>query len=558
MRVNRRTVLGGAAAIAGVAASARAATRKEGGGRAQAKALEALEPYIEQHRADWGLPGMTACMVSRSGFAGFVMSGWADVDRRVAVGPDHLFQIGSISKMMAALAISSLIDEGKLEPQARVKDLLPGLPVRGGEKITLQDLLNHTSGLPGNPPLIVDGGLWTGHAPGAHWLYSNTGYQIVGLIAAQADGRPFPDCVEARVLRPLGLTQSVGGLRVADRERYARGYEPSCSDRPKMRPGPMTQAPWVDSDNAAGCIAMTAHDMSRFLRFLLDLAGGNGAPILSDLAAQKFLADPADAPGWRAGAKYGNGVARLEIDGRNYLHHTGGMVSFSSSLHVDPEAGVAAFASSNVHYGLAYRPRDVTIYACKLLHAAESGAAAPSPAPTRAVVDKPEQYAGVFTAANGDSFEIVADKDLVVLRRGAREAKMQAAGEDYFACDEPQFEITGLKFDLENEKAIRAWAGDVEYASNPSNGYRPPAPPELQAFAGRYDNDDRWALPLHLYARDGKLWLDNTEPLTPLANGEWRAGADEWSPERVRFDGVVAGRPQRMLFSGFPFYRRFG
>jgi len=557
MNVNRRTVLGGAAVVAGLAASARASTRKEGGERAHAKALDALEPYVEQHRADWGLPGMTLCMVTRTGFAGYVMSGRADVDRRISVEPDHLFQIGSISKMMAALAIWSLIDDGKLSPDARIKDLLPTVPIRGGDEITLQHLLNHTSGLPGDPPLIVDGGLWTGFAPGSRWLYSNTAYQMIGLIAAQADGRSYPDCVEARVLKPLGMTQSVGSLRVADRERYARGYEPAYSDRPHMRPGLMTPAPWVDSDNAAGCIAATARDMSLFLGFLLALAEGKGAPVISDAAAVKFLADPADAPGWSAGARYGNGVARLAIDGRNYLHHTGGMVSFSSSLHVDPEAGVAAFASSNVHYGLAYRPRDVTIYACKLLHAAESGGVAPSPAPTRPIVDKPQAFAGIFAAASGDKFEIVAEADRLVLRRDGRDTEMQARGDGFFACREPAFEVTGLKVDMEAEKAVRAWAGDIEYAANPSAGYRPLPSPELQALAGRYDSDDRWAGPAYVFARDGKLWL-GTDALAPLKNGEWRAGAEEWSPERVRFDGVVAGRPHRMLYSGFPFYRRFG
>lgn len=123
MRIDRRAVLGGAAIVAGVAASARASTRKEGGGPAHAKSLAALKTYVEMHRADWGLPGMTACAVTKTGFTGFVMSGLADVDRRVRVGPDHLFQIGSISKMLAALAIWSLVDEGKLSPEARVKDL---------------------------------------------------------------------------------------------------------------------------------------------------------------------------------------------------------------------------------------------------------------------------------------------------------------------------------------------------------------------------------------------------------------------------------------------------
>jgi CubicO group peptidase (beta-lactamase class C family) len=555
MNINRRAVLGGAVALTGAAASARAATSVSGGGREQKKAIEALRPYVEEHLAAWGLPGMTVCAVDRSGFTGFVRAGLAHIDREERVSADHRFQIGSISKVMAGLAIWSLIDEGKLSPDARVADLLPGIKIRRGEAITLQHLLNHTAGIASGPPLILDGGHWTSAEAGTHWHYSNTGYEMVGLIAAQADGRPYPECVEARVLKPLGMTASAGGMRVADRDHYAQGYEPAFNERSPVRPGPMAETPWVDSDNAAGCIAATAGDMAKFLRFLLALAEGKGGAVFSDETAVRFLANPADAPGWAKGAKYGNGIAHVEIDGRKYLHHTGGMVSFCSALHADPEAGVAAFASANVHYGMGYRPRNVTIYACNLLRAASTGAPLPAPAPAMAPLEKPERYAGVFTAQNGDAFEVIADEGRLRLKHGERASDMQASGENFFATREEAFAVHGLLFEMENDRAVRAWAGEVEYAAKPSAGYRPPTPGDLRALAGRYDNDDKWAGVVYVYARDGKLWL-GTDAMTPLKGGEWRVG-DERSPERVRFDGVVDGKPRRLLFSGTPFWRRF-
>jgi len=90
-----------------------------------------------------------------------------------------------------------------------------------------------------------------------------------------------------------------------------------------------------------------------------------------------------------------------------------------------------------------------------------------------------------------------------------------------------------------------------------ARGYKPAAPVELRALAGRYDNDDRWWGPVTVVARDGKLFLGNTDALTPLSDGSWRAGSDDWSPERVHFDGVIDGRPTRMMYSGLPFLRRF-
>ena len=554
MEFNRRTFIGGAVVAAGLAAGAEAKPVSTGGGKAHAKAMKALAAYADLHRAAWGIPGMTLAVVTRDGFEGVISSGLADVDKKISVNPDHLFQIGSISKMFTALAAYSLIDEGKLSPDAKLEDALKGLKVRGGRAITLQHLLNHTSGLPADSSIFPAGGLWAGFEPGTNWSYSNSGYQLAGDIASAADGRLYGDMIKARILDKLVMTNSVAGMRIADRHRYAQGYEQALTDRLNPHPSPMTATPWADSDSPAGSIAATAGDMAKFLRFLLDLAEGKGAPVFSDEMAKEFLADPVD--GWGPGAHYGNGVARLEVDGRKYLHHTGGMISFCSALHVDSAAGVAAFASANIHYSLNYRPVRVSTYACELLRAVTEGRAAPAPKPPVIAFEKPEQFAGKFTAADGDNFEIAAvNGDLRLRRKGADNTMQRAAG-SLFATTDPDFAVTGVVVEVENDKAVRAWIGDAEYLVDPSIGFKPPTPDELRALTGRYDNDDRWAGPLYVYARGGALWIGNAEPLTPVGDHEFRLG-EERSPERVKFDGFINGRPNRLVFSGTPYVRRF-
>ncbi len=558
MEINRRHFLGAATLAAGAgvyaATSAARASQAEGGGKAEKRALKAIESYMAEHRAAWGVPGMTLAVVTREGFSGFVQSGLADIDKGIEVGPQHLFQIGSISKMFTALAAWSLIDEGKLSPDTRLEAALAGLSVRDGKSITLQHLLNHTAGLPADSAIFPEGGLWTGFAPGSNWSYSNSGYALAGMMVEAADGRLFPGAVDARVLKKLGMAQSVPAIRVGDRARYAQGYEPALTDRLNFRPGAMSPSPWVDSDSPAGCLSATPGDMAIFMRFLFGLADGKGGAVFSDETAKRFLADPAD--GWGPGAKYGNGVARISIDGRTYLHHTGGMVSFCSALHVDAEAGVAAFASANVHYALNYRPSRVTTYACELLRAVRAKALVPTPKPAKPPLDNPERFAGTYAAANGDRFEIVAGDGKISMRRNGAQTALESAAASLFVSADPDFAITGLAFDLEGDKAVRAWRGDVEYARDPANGYRPPAPLALQALAGRYDNDDRWAGPIYVYARDGAVWIGNAEKLADLGNGEWRLG-DESSPERIRFGGVLNGRPHVLYFSGVPYVRRF-
>ena len=554
MRIDRRTFMGGATIAASLAAGASASAKPGGNvGKAESKALKALSAYADAHRADWGIPGMTVAVVTRDGFEGFVTSGLADVDKKIAVGPDHLFQIGSISKMFTALAAYSLMDEGKLSPDVRLKDALKGVSVRGGETIALQHLLNHTSGLPADSTIFPEGGLWTGFAPGTSWSYSNSGYDLAGKIASAADAE-LGEMIKARVLDKLGMSATRADMRVADRHLYAQGYEQALTDRLNPHPSRMTATPWVDSDSPAGCIAATAGDMAKFLRFLLDLADGKGAPLFSDETAAKFLADPAE--GWGPGAHYGNGVARIEVDGRKYLHHTGGMVSFCSALHVDAAAGVAAFASCNIHYSLNYRPVRVTTYACELMRAIREDLPAPAPKPTSIALDKPEHYAGVFTAADGDAFETLVSGGKLALNRKGRTSELQQASGALFASTDEDFAIMGVLIESADGRAARAWIGEKEYLVDPSVGFKPPASDALRALAGRYDNDDRWAGPLYVYARDNQLFIGNAEPLTSIGPNEYRLG-DATSPERVRFDGYINGRPHLLLFSGTPFVRRF-
>ena len=555
MGLNRRAFLGtGAALVTGYVTTASASTRSINGGSAEKNVLKALESYVEHHRTDWGLPGMTVTVVTREGFEGFVTSGLADVGRNTPVGADHLFQIGSISKMFGALAVYSLIEEGVLTAETKIEVALRGLRVRDGEGITLQHLLNHTAGLPADSSIFPEGGLWSAFEPGTNWSYSNSGYNLAGLIAASVTGAPYPDVVFERVLSKLGMSASKASIRVVDRGLYAQGYEPALTDRLNPHPGIMTAAPWVDLDNAAGCIASTGGDMAKFLRFLINLNDGKGGPVINDVTAAKFLTDPVE--GWSAGAHYGNGIARVTIDGREYLHHTGGMVSFCSSLHVDRKAGVAAFASTNVHYALNYRPRLVTLYACELMRALSNGVAARKPKSPVEKLEKPERFVGVFTAEGGDRIEILSDGAIISLRHGDVLSPMQQVAPNLFAAPESKFTITGIAFELDDEGVTRLWAGDVEYLRDQSLGYKPQTAPALKAYAGRYDNDDRWAGPIYVYARNNELWIGNAVKLTPIDDNSWRLG-DDSSPERISFAGFINGAPHQLIFSGTPYLRRF-
>lgn len=562
MQVARRGVLGLglAAAAAGVARAKDVDLEVEtSGGPVAARLKDAvaeIAAYAARHVEAYGLPGLTLSMAGPDGFTALVRLGYADLERRVRVGPDHLFQIGSISKSLTALAAHRLIDAGKLSLDDDAATLLPELPLPG-PGFTIRRLLEHSTGLPHDVPLFprgCDGRMWQGFPAGTRFSYSNTGYMIASACIERVAGRPFGEVLTQTVLKPLGMTSTKALIVGADRARYAKGYGPLYGDRPPPRAGRLEPAPWVDMTEGSGSVASTGADMGRYLRWMIDGASGRGAPLLSEAGRARFFGTVIDAPGWEKGATYGGGVAHVQVGGRTLLHHTGGMVSFSSAFHVDPEAGVGAFASSNVG-GLNYRPRAITAFACQRLRAALMGAEAPKPAPAPPPLPPRDAFAGRYRSRSGELLVVEVGPGGLEATLAGRRIALEPGDEDAFIASDPTQATMPLVFRRRGETVVRAWWNSVEYVRDGVD-YTAATPPEVARLIGTYANDDPWRGTFHVTAEGPELFVDGTTLLTPLPGGGFRVAEDDWSPERLAFDAPLGGRPSRATYSGVDFLRR--
>ncbi|MGP3999253.1 serine hydrolase domain-containing protein [Streptomyces sp. 8N706] len=244
-------------------------------------------------------PGAAA--LSRDGHGSrFDTAGVADLrsNRRILAG--DRFRAGSVTKTFVATVVLQLAAEHRLDLTDTVDEHLPGL-VRGhgndGRRITLRQLLNHTSGLfdymrdPGMTDRSVGRGFpehrLDTHTPeqlvrtalrhpprsraGAGYRYSNTDYILLGLVVEKVTGRPYAEEVGRRIIGPLGLRgTSFPGTRAGLPAPHGRAYSGRSAESgaDERRPADVTALD-PSSAGAAGEMVSTLGDLDRFLRALL-------------------------------------------------------------------------------------------------------------------------------------------------------------------------------------------------------------------------------------------------------------------------------------------------
>jgi CubicO group peptidase (beta-lactamase class C family) len=553
MEIDRRSFTSGALALAAsTALSGRAFAQIAPGLSPQQRAVGAIADYAEAHLRWFGLPGMTLSVVSPSGFTSVLNTGVANLDSGAPITADTRFQIGSISKSLTAAVLHQFASEGRLKLSDRIVTILPNTPLPASSPIEVQHLLDHVAGLPGDPALFLRGGMWTAYAPGRHWHYSNTGYDLLGQLAQNVGRKPLDQILAERLFSPMGMIRTRGSLKAADRLLYAQGYEPADLSIPFVRGGPLKPAAWVDSTSAAGSTASTAADMIRYLQGVSGAARGAGGMGLSPKAALAWAshAVPSDSPEMR----YGNGLMHVEDQGQKYIHHTGGMVSFSSSFHVDAGNGIGSFASTNFSAFPEYRPRKVTMFAVQALAAAEAGRPIPDPPPVANPIKRPEDYVGRYSGASR-AFEIRVGSGLAIVANGAS-AALEAAGGDLFVTSHPEFRNFTLMFERPQKAVTGAAWGPDAFVREGASRKTAPSNAQLARLAGRYYNDSPWWPPVVVVERGGQLWLGTDTPLVPIGKNLWRVGEESWSPERASFADFMNGKPQSFIFSGTEFSRQ--
>ena len=521
-----------------------------------------LDEFIARHMRETGAPGMTLALANRDGLIRVSTYGYADTKAGLKVAPETMFEIGSISKSFVSLALLQLRDEGKLDLNKPIVEYLPWLKINSKfAPVTTHHILSHTAGLPG-APLLLDAllaELWTAYEPGKRFLYSNTGYNILGFLIEAIDKRPFAEAMRARMLTPLGMTASAPIITGDLRRQMAIGYEPLAEGKPYFLHGPLAEAQWIEVDIAAGSVASTPSDMAKYMRMLLNRGALPKGRLISEESFGLFTKPAIDSPYRGEPASYGYGLWISDIGGHMRLRHTGGMVAFSSSIDVDVTGGIGAFASVNANLR-GYRPVAVTKYAIELFNASSAGKPLPdppAPPPAPDEVKNAADYAGTYTSPDGKKLELAAEGDKLILVHANRRIVLERSGTDRFIVKHPDFDTYLLGFVRENKEVTQAFHGANWYVGAKYTGPKTfETKKDWEGFAGHYYNDSAWYGDTRVVLRNGQLLIDGVQPLVPRGDGKFGIG-DPDGPDWISFESVVDGRAMRLNYSGIIFRRIF-
>lgn len=220
-----RRAIGGAAALAILAGGwiGEAASREQ-------LTAPGVAAVVDKVFARWNRPGMPGCAVGVSS-RGRVLHlrgyGSANLEHGVPIGPDTVFESGSVAKQFTAAAISLLAQDGKLSLDDPARKYLPELPDFGAP-ILIRHLLSHTSGLRCQWPMLTLAGRPPGAAvhtmgeilglvsrfrelnfePGDEHLYCNTGFTLLAVVVERVSGESFDAFCRKRIFAPLGMERT--------------------------------------------------------------------------------------------------------------------------------------------------------------------------------------------------------------------------------------------------------------------------------------------------------------------------------------------------------------
>ncbi|MFN0111449.1 MAG: serine hydrolase [Blastocatellia bacterium] len=380
--------------------------------------------------------------------------GMANLELGVAIEPDMIFRIGSITKQFTAVATLMLMEQGKLNLSDEITKFLPDYPTQG-HKITIEHLLTHTSGIKSYTGLAEWRPLWRKDlkmtelidifknqpmefAPGEKWNYNNSGFVLLGAIIEKISGQSYADFVEKNIFAPLGMKQSFYDNTQRVIPRRAAGYSKNANTYANAEYLSMSHP------HAAGSLMSTVDDLAKW-----DAA----------LYTEKLVKQTSLKKAWTAfvlndgkPTTYGYGWGVNTLQGMQMLAHGGGINGFTCDAVRLPETRVYVAILTNREGGAGNLAKKFAV----LASGKEWQEPAPKPAAPAAPVAKVDP--ALFDRLTGD-YELMPNFILTITKEGDKlmgqatgQSKLELQPESATKFNVPQASAV-IEFVIENDKA---------------------------------------------------------------------------------------------------------
>jgi CubicO group peptidase (beta-lactamase class C family) len=303
---------------------------------------QVIQPYVANHQF------MGSVLVARDGHVIYSKGyGSADLEWDVPNSPGTKFRLGSVTKQFTAASILLLEERGKLSVSDPVKKYLPGVPA-AWDKITIFNLLTHTSGIPnftGFPdyqklePFAATSEQLVARfrdkpldfEPGEKWQYSNSGYVLLGHLIEKITGDSYEKFVRENIFTPLGMKDSGYDSNSAVIPHRASGYVPGKNG--------FENAGFIHMSipHGAGALYSTTEDLLKWEQGLF------GGKLLKAESLQKMTTP--------FKSNYAFGLQVETTGGHKVIEHGGGIEGFNTELAYYPDDKLTVVVLGNVTGG---------------------------------------------------------------------------------------------------------------------------------------------------------------------------------------------------------------
>jgi CubicO group peptidase (beta-lactamase class C family) len=297
-----------------------------------------------------GKPGVMVLIVQDGKIAFEKGYGLANLEYNIPITPTTVFDIASCSKQFTGYAISTLIQQGKISPDDDIHKYLPDVP-DFGKKITIGNLIHHTSGLRDWPEgLHAAGWRWDeaftwddvmrmvkqqkelDFEPGSRYEYSNTGYNLLAATVEKVSGKRLPTWIDENIFKPLQMNSS---QELTDYSKVIKNVAGSYfSDTDGFHKSFDMLTAWGSS-----CIFTTAEDVAKWV-IVFKKGLDDKDPIYLRMIETDTLNN-----GEKNTYTYGNEVT--DDQGLMNIEHTGGWANFASVISTYPTESISIIVLSN-------------------------------------------------------------------------------------------------------------------------------------------------------------------------------------------------------------------